>query len=62
MNWLDWIRWSGITVSVNLNPCHWRWIPAAGPEHNSEWGSPWRSWRASWLFVSVLVFLDNGNW
>ena len=59
---MNWIRYSGITVSLNINPCHWYWLPVARAEHNAEWGSPWRQWRAGWLFVSIMLYLDDGSW
>jgi len=62
MKWLGWIRYSGITVRLNLNPCHWYWLPVVRSEHNMEWGSPLRSWRAGWMFLTVRLFLDDGSW
>ena len=25
--WLDWLRFSGASVTVTVNPWHWQWIP-----------------------------------
>jgi hypothetical protein len=61
MNW-GWLRYSGISVKLNLNPCHWYLIPFAKSEHNSEWGSPWRSWRTGWICLTIQLFLDDGSW
>jgi hypothetical protein len=59
---MNWLRYSGVSVKVNLNPCHWYWLPMARSEHNAEWGSPWRAWRTGWLFLTVQLFLDDGSW
>lgn len=57
-----WIKYSGISININLNPCHWYVIPFVRQEHNNEWGSPWGQWRTGWLFFTVLLYLDDGSW
>ncbi len=37
---LKWIRYSGASVIVTLNPVHWRWLPQARHEKTVEWPSP----------------------
>ena len=58
-----WIRYSGASVAVTLNPLHWRGVPAGGVEFVDEWRGPnERSWSASWLFVTIRVWIDDGSW
>ena len=58
----DWLKYSGLSINLNLNPLHWYWRPSARQEHTNAWGSPWRQWRTGWLFATVLLYLDDGKW
>ena len=58
-----WIKYSGASVIVTINPLHWRWKPTAQHERNIEWPSPnERTYMVSWLFLTVRVWIDNGDW
>jgi hypothetical protein len=60
---MNWIKYSGVTVRLNLNPFHWAWIPGAGREFRGEWIGPnERGWYAKFLFVTVSVWIDDGSW
>lgn len=61
--YLKWLRYSGASVIVTLNPMHWRWIPQAHHEKTMEWPSPNEStYMVSWLFLTVRAWTDNGDW
>lgn len=61
--YLKWIRYSGASVSITLNPLHWRWIPVARHESNIEWPSLNEStYMAAWLCLTVRAWTDNGDW
>lgn len=61
--YLKWIRYSGASVVFSLNPLHWSLVPRARREYNDGWPSPnERTWRASWLFVTVRFWVDDGSW
>jgi len=58
-----WIRYSGASVIITLNPYHWRLVPTAQHERNTEWPSPnEHTYRVAWLFLTVRVWIDNGDW
>ena len=60
---LNWIRYSGASVSVTLNPFHWFWTPRFFSEPIGEWPGPNEySGRISFLFLSVRVWIDDGSW
>jgi hypothetical protein len=60
---INWLQNSGISVTINLNPLHWWWIPKAYTDKNNEWPtSRFRSWNARWLFVRIHVYIDDGSW
>lgn len=61
--YLDWLRYSGVSVILTLNPLHWRLIPRTAREYNDGWPSPnERSWSASWLCLTLRGWVDNGAW
>jgi hypothetical protein len=58
-----WIRYSGASVIVKINPVHWDIVPWAQEERNLEWPMiNERTWSAGWLFVTVRFWIDNGDW
>jgi hypothetical protein len=58
-----WIKYSGASVIITLNPLHWCWMPVAKHEQNIEWPSPnERTYRVAWLWLTVRVWIDNGDW
>lgn len=60
---LDWLRYSGTSISVVLNPLHWRLIPAINDEPRDHWlGPKERRWSVSWLMVTVRIWIDDGTW
>lgn len=60
----NWLQYSGASVVITVNPWHWTWCPHARREHNKEWplGPNERTYSAGWLFVTVRVWIDNGDW
>ena len=58
---LRYLRWSGASVCVHVNPCHWSWLPVArrepGPIIDEEY-----TYRISWLFVTFRFWIDDGSW
>ena len=60
---LAWIRYSGVSVIIALNPLWWRWLPWARREITSEWAGPReRTWALGWLGVTVRIWIDDGSW
>ena len=59
----NWLRYSGASVAVTLNPLHWTWVPQAGRVFTDEWRGPnERTWSVRFLFVTVRVWTDDGSW
>lgn len=60
---LSWIKYSGVSIVLTLNPLHWRLVPYAKPVPNTEWPSPnEHMFVISWLFLTVRVWIDDGSW
>ena len=61
--YLKWLAYSGLSVIITLNPYHWRCIPWARREPNDGWPSPnERCWSVGWTFLTVRIWIDNGDW
>jgi len=59
---MNWLRYSGCSVIITVNPVWWRLVPWAQQDY-TEWAGPdERTYSAGWLFLTVRVWLDNGAW
>lgn len=60
---LKWLRFSGLSVIITVNPFHWRYVPNGGRAFVDEWVGPnERTYYASWLFLTVRFWIDDGSW
>lgn len=60
---LDWIRYSGASISITVNPFHWFWTPRFFSETIGDWPGPNEyCGRISFLFLSVRFWIDDGSW
>jgi hypothetical protein len=58
-----WLRYSGASVIIAVNPLHWSWRPQARRAFIDEWVGPHeRAWFVGWLFLTVRVWIDDGSW
>lgn len=59
----DWVRYSGASLILHVNPLHWKVLPWFRNESNLEWPSPnERTWALGFLFLTVRVWIDDGSW
>jgi len=59
MNIIDYLKYSGASVSITLNPWHWSFIPKYFK--NQEWSEE-NTHTVCWLFLSIRVWIDSGEW
>jgi hypothetical protein len=59
---IDYLKYSGVCVILNLNPLHWSLIPKIRNESNAEWGSPEKTYSFVFLFLTIRLWIDNGEW
>jgi hypothetical protein len=60
---IKWLTYSGASVIITVNPLHWRYVPQAGRAFEGEWAGPnERTWYASWLFLTLRLWIDDGSW
>lgn len=57
---MDWLRYSGIWLTLVFNPFHWR----IGLIKDTHWApAPNRTEVAfQFLFLTLRIVLDNGDW
>ena len=61
--WLDWLRFSGASVTVTVNPWHWRRWPQILDQPLDTWIGPnERRFYVSWLMLTVRIWIDDGAW
>lgn len=58
------VRYSTVTVTVNLNPVQWRLWPYFHPHSDDVWENATVIWtgRIGWLAVSARIIIDDGRW
>ena len=59
---MDYLRYSGASIIFQLNPLHWKVLPWIRKESNAEWGSVERTYSFSFLFLTIRIWIDNGDW
>lgn len=60
---INWLRYSGACATITVNPWHWTLVPQFYKDDNNGWLGPnERTWRMSWLMITVRVWVDNGAW
>lgn len=57
---IDYLKYSGASICVTLNPYHWSWIPIARREQELAWDDD--TFRMSFLFLTIRIWIDNGEW
>lgn len=58
-NFLDYLKYSGLSVIITFNPFHWYYIPRFH-FHNEilEEGTQ----NISFLFLTIRFWIDDGSW
>ena len=59
---LDWIRYSGASVSLTVNPFHWSILPRFREARDAWQGPHERRFMMAWLFVTIRAWIDDGSW
>jgi hypothetical protein len=61
MNLINYFKYSGLTITITVNPYHWAWIPVfVFDESVDMWYN--NTVRISILFLTVRFWIDNGDW
>lgn len=60
--WWHWLRYSGVSIKIVVNPWHWRWLPQAYSLGMTWEGPDFRGVCATWLMIEATAWIDNGTW
>jgi hypothetical protein len=55
----NYLRYSGVSVSITINPFHWNVIPRYFV--SNEWPNE-NTKAVSWLFLTIRFWIDDGSW
>jgi hypothetical protein len=58
----NYLKYSGLSVIIQLNPLHWKIWPWFRNESTVEWGSPEKTYSFVFLFLTIRLWIDNGDW
>jgi len=57
---MRYLRYSGLSVSITINPFHWLFMPKYFSNGKYGWDPDYHS--ISFLFLSVRFWIDDGSW
>ena len=61
MKFFNYLKYSGLVVTITVNPYHWSWIPVLRFNESIEmWHND--TVRFSILFLTIRLWIDNGDW
>jgi len=58
MSFVNYLKYSGASVTMTVNPCHWAWVPVFSIDEDWDF----ETYRFSILFLTVRFWLDDGSW
>jgi hypothetical protein len=61
MSFIDYLKYSGASVIITVNPYHWSWIPVYRYGSAEIWDYS-KTYIISFLFLTIRIWLDDGNW
>ena len=61
MSLVNYLKYSGASVTMTVNPCHWAWVPVFFYGQEDAWENT-ESLRISILFLTVRIWIDDGSW
>ena len=57
----DYLKYSGISIIIILNPLHWKLLPWYRNEATEEvWTT--NTHAVGFLFLTVRIWIDKGDW
>ena len=60
---LKWLRYSGMSIILSLNPLWWKVLPWFRNETTNEWpNNMGKTFAFGFLGVTIRIWLDNGKW
>ena len=61
-NLITWLRYSGFCVIIQGNPLYWKLWPWLRREYHEWMGPQEKTWAATWLFLTIRIWIDDGSW
>ena len=58
----NYLKYSGVSVIISLNPFQCRYLPWFRNESNNEWGSSEYTYAFGFLALTIRFWIDNGEW
>jgi hypothetical protein len=56
----NYLRYSGLSVIITVNPLHWQFMPKYFRNGLDVWETDTHS--VSFLFLTIRVWIDDGSW
>lgn len=59
-NLTRYLKYSGLSVIITVNPFHWHYTPKYFKNGKDGWDPDYHSF--SLLFLTIRVWIDDGSW
>lgn len=56
---INYLKYSGASVTITINPYHWRYMPMLYKD-TTDWNDETHCF--SFLFLTLRIWIDNGDW
>lgn len=61
MSLINYLRYSGVSIIIHLNPLYWKVLPWYRNESSEEvWTT--NTHAIGFLFLTIRVWIDDGEW
>ena len=61
-NVYNYIRYSGLGITITFNPFHWRYTPKFHYRYDVEWSDKDLQIMFTWLFLKIQLLVSDGSW
>jgi hypothetical protein len=61
-NIINYLRYSGVSVIIALNPLWWKVLPWYRNETNDGWESADITFAFGFLGITIRIWIDDGSW
>lgn len=59
---INYLKYSGASVTITMNPYHWMWIPFFRFGKSEEAWDTAPTTRICFLFLTARIWIDDGRW
>jgi hypothetical protein len=59
---LNYLKYSGVSIILSLNPFWWKVLPWFRNETDDSWGTAEKTYAFGFLGLTIRIWIDDGSW